>query len=179
MILTNYNTDLIIEKLIDEEISSNFSDFLGIGERGRAIKEAKLYLKDKLQAKYGKGWWLPGKINKYRKEYKMLVGDAVTAAVDEVKTKKFEQREEKRKVKAERKDERSVNQEKTQFETQLEQQQIINQINAENAKNEKPVIHIEPPASSKKSRTGMFIGLGAGLLLIIIVIVIIVKKKNA
>jgi hypothetical protein len=184
--LKYYNEDIVLDQLIDDAFKSGFSDFIGIGERGRAKKEAKLKLKKDIKDQFGKKWFLPKNYKKFREEYKLKVGDAVTKAVDEVKEKRFLEREEKKEVKDERKDERADERANTEFNQSLEQQKQIDAINEQKLKEAVEKIEIPPvpvkeqekTTVEKKPKTTLFVGIGFVVLIVVVVIIIVSRKKR-
>ena len=84
-IKTDFTEDEVLEMLLTED-ESNF------GGRARARKQAKKELKDKLHKKHGKGWWLPHKYIKYKKEYKLDKNKVVNASLAKLKADKKDAR---------------------------------------------------------------------------------------
>ena len=182
-----YNEDIVLDQLIDDALKSGYSDFIGIGEKGRAKKEAKLKLKKEIKEEYGKKWFLPKNYKKYREEYKLKVGDAVTKAVDEVKEKKFVEREEKKVIKDERKDERTDERTNTEFLQSLEQQKQIDALNEQKINEQKLKEAAEkienPPVNEevkteKKPKTLLFVGIGGVIILVVVIVIVVSKKKK-
>ena len=86
---------------IPEEIYDSF-----LGGRHLTKKQAKRDLKEQLRKKFGAKWWKPGKLIKYRKEYKKEKSGVVKKALEDYQREKWKLREEKKDIKAEGKSRR-------------------------------------------------------------------------
>jgi len=183
----NYNEDYVLEQLLNEEEHSNF-----FGRRHHEKKQAKIELKNNLREKYGKGWWLPGKLHKYRKDYKAKKHEVITKALEKASQENFEEREAKKKAKSERKDERKQEQANQDFQTQLQQQLTLqqlqqeqmqagqNQINTQRLEENKPKekTKTKTEADKKKKQTMIIGGSVGGLLLVGLILFLVFRNKE-
>ena len=182
----NYNEDYVLEQLLNEdEENSNF-----FGHRHQLKKQAKIDLKNKLKSQYGKHWWMPGKLHKYRKEYKAHKHEVIDKALKTASQENFEERETKKEAKGERKDERKQEQANQDFQTQLQQQLTLqqlqqqqmqagqNQINTQRLEDNKPKEKTKTEADKKKKQTMIIGGSVGGLLLVGLILFLVFRNKE-
>jgi len=182
-VLEQLLNDRETEKILDQAASDN-SDFLGIGQRARARRQAKKELKYSLREKHGNKWWRPGNIFKYRKDYKQQKNEVVSKAVSDINRQLFEERQAKRETKQEARDTRSEEQRQADFEASLEEQKRIDEYARQKAEQEAKLMgqqnlgsEADDEKKKKAKKMYLFGGIAVVVVIIVAVVLFVVLKK--
>ena len=213
----NYNEDFVVRQLLADHPdfanfygnSDEFSDYgfvkkyyravfnpvkaiyRGSTQTGREIDVAETALKERLKKKYGKKWWHPKNLKKFRAEFEKERNKLIKAIKERHKQEKFEHREEKRKSRADRrleqkkekwsaKDERSNAQAQKEFEIAMEQQKQIAAAQAPTnfGAGQPTAADDKTAADKKKKQTILFAIIGTVVFAAIITAAILFNRKN-